>query len=64
MPPKVRELESRLRKSGFQRLEGKGSHRKWFHPKGIHLVISGKSGADAKPYQEKQVEEAIKKAER
>jgi predicted RNA binding protein YcfA (HicA-like mRNA interferase family) len=40
---------------------GKGSHRKFRHP-GIagSLILSGKDGDDALPYQEKQVRNAIR----
>lgn len=60
VPPKIRELEARLRKAGFSRQAAKGSHRKWIHDSGRLVVISGKEGDDAKRYQEQAVEEAIK----
>jgi predicted RNA binding protein YcfA (HicA-like mRNA interferase family) len=59
VPPKVRELESRLRKAGFVRQAARGSHRKWIHPQGKLVVVSGGEGEDAKKYQQAQVEEAI-----
>jgi predicted RNA binding protein YcfA (HicA-like mRNA interferase family) len=59
VPPKIRELEVRLRKAGFVRQAAKGSHRKWIHSAGKYLIISGKEGDDAKRYQEDLVEEAI-----
>jgi predicted RNA binding protein YcfA (HicA-like mRNA interferase family) len=62
VPPKIRELESRLRKAGFLKEAGKGSHRKWKHPIGTYVVLSGQEGSDAKKYQEVVVEEAIAKA--
>jgi predicted RNA binding protein YcfA (HicA-like mRNA interferase family) len=54
-----------LRKAGFVRRSGKGSHTNWTHPKlaGRVLTLSGQDGADARPYQEKLVEEAIREAE-
>lgn len=55
---KIRELEKMLLKAGFVRVEGKGSHRKYYKLS-IRVVISGKSGDDAKPYQIKTVKEAI-----
>jgi predicted RNA binding protein YcfA (HicA-like mRNA interferase family) len=64
MSAKIRGLEARLRQAGFVRLEGKGSHRKWRHPKRVSIVISGRSGQDAKPYKEKLVQQTIEKAER
>jgi predicted RNA binding protein YcfA (HicA-like mRNA interferase family) len=59
VPPKVRELEARLRKAGFSKHAAKGSHRKWVHPSGTLVVLSGREGADAKKYQEQAVAEAI-----
>lgn len=60
MPKKVLELEKRLLKAGFYRVEGKGSHRHYIHPSGYKITISGQKGDDAKKYQEKAVEEAVK----
>ena len=63
MVRKVRQLEADLLRAGFEREQGKGSHRKYRHPKGQAIVtIAGKGGDDAKPYQERQVAEAIEKA--
>jgi predicted RNA binding protein YcfA (HicA-like mRNA interferase family) len=60
MPRKLRELEADLRKEGFTREPGKGSHRRWIHPLYPgHVSLSGQEGADAKPYQERDVREAI-----
>jgi predicted RNA binding protein YcfA (HicA-like mRNA interferase family) len=51
VPRKVRELEADLRREGFTRQSGKGSHRRWLHPLYPgHVVMSGKTGDDAKPY--------------
>jgi predicted RNA binding protein YcfA (HicA-like mRNA interferase family) len=52
-------LEALLSKAGFVKQAAKGSHRKWVHPAGRYVVLSGKEGDDAKKYQEGQVEEAI-----
>jgi predicted RNA binding protein YcfA (HicA-like mRNA interferase family) len=62
VPPKVRDLERRLKQAGFFRSAAKGSHRKWRHAKGVVLIIAGEGGDDAKPYQERAVAEAIEKA--
>jgi predicted RNA binding protein YcfA (HicA-like mRNA interferase family) len=36
--------------------KAKGSHTKWSHEKiGYKLILSGKDGDDAKPYQEQNV---------
>ena len=60
MPKKVRELVTALEQAGFRRKPEKGSHRKYIHPDGRQLVLSGKDGDDAKPYQEKQVMKLVK----
>ncbi len=62
MPRKIRELMKDLQDAGFDLIsgEGKGSHRKYTHPKFRGVVtLSGKDGDDAKRYQEKQVGRAI-----
>ena len=63
MPKKVRELKNILGKAGFKENSGKGSHTKWSHPLLLWkiVVLSGKDGSDAKPYQEKDVEKALKR---
>ncbi len=64
MPRKLRELISDLKRAGFRQEPGRGSHRKFIHPKGCLVVLSGHNeGADAKPYQEKQVRDQIEKAQ-
>jgi predicted RNA binding protein YcfA (HicA-like mRNA interferase family) len=66
MPRKVRELIQDLENAGFRQIPGggKGSHRKFTHPKYPGAVtLSGKTGADAKPYQEQQVRKAIEVVE-
>lgn len=51
-----------LRKAGFSEQSGKGSHTKWLHPLySGRVTLSGKDGKDAKPYQEKEVEKALRK---
>jgi predicted RNA binding protein YcfA (HicA-like mRNA interferase family) len=41
-----------------------GSHRIFKHPKvGGHVSLAGKDGDDAKPYEEKNVREAIQKSQ-
>ena len=65
MPKKIREFKLLLRRIGFSELPGKGSHSNWVHPLYAgKLTISGKDGADAKPYQEKEVQKAIEEVER
>lgn len=63
MPRKIRELEADLKKAGYVKKAGKGSHRNYKHPVvKFKVTISGKEGSDAKDYQEDNVEEAIRKA--
>jgi predicted RNA binding protein YcfA (HicA-like mRNA interferase family) len=64
MPKKIRELKQMLRQSGFTELSGKGSHTNWIHPLYTgKLTVSGKDSSDAKSYQEKDVQQAIKEVE-
>lgn len=64
MPKKIRELKQLLRKVGFQELPGKGSHTNWIHPLYVgKITVSGKDGADAKSYQEKEVLSAVQEVE-
>ena len=63
MPRKIRELKKDLKRAGFVNIpkRGKGSHSYWQHPNYAKAVIlSNQDGADAKPYQEKEVAKAIK----
>jgi predicted RNA binding protein YcfA (HicA-like mRNA interferase family) len=62
---KIRQLVSELEKAGFTRIHGgKGSHRKFVHPKFRGFVlISGQEGNDARPYQEKQVRNALRQVQ-
>jgi predicted RNA binding protein YcfA (HicA-like mRNA interferase family) len=61
MPRKIRQLISDLETAGFSKIPGgKGSHRKFVHPKFRGFVlISGQEGDDAQHYQEKHVRRAI-----
>ena len=64
MPKKIRELKSLLLRAGFTFSSGKGSHTKWSHPLlPGKVTLSGKDGNDAKPYQEKDVDNALQKLE-
>jgi len=63
MPKKIRELKAMLRKAGFSSRPGKGSHTVWVHPalSRDELTLSGGDGNDARPYQEKDVREMLRK---
>ena len=65
VPRKIRELVSDLERSGFSRIHGgKGSHRKFTHPKFRGFVlVSGHDGDDAQHYQEKQVRNAVRQVQ-
>ena len=65
MPKKIRELKSTLIEAGFELMpkRGKGSHAIYQYPgTTIRVNLPGKDGADAKPYLEKQVKVAIRRA--
>jgi len=49
-----------LRKAGFVDRGGKGSHRNFTHPKGVMITLSGSPSDDAKKYQERSVEKAVR----
>lgn len=62
MPQKIRDLLNNLKRAGFMEVAGagKGSHRKFVHPKYPGAVtVSGHFGDDAKRYQERDVARAI-----
>ena len=59
MPPKIRELIRKLLDAGFVESTGKGSHRKFRHPGGESITLSGASGNDAKPYQVNDVNKVL-----
>ncbi len=61
MPPKVRELITRLERVGFVNRGGKGSHRNFVHPfSDKRVTISGQPGDDAKKYQVRAVDKVIR----
>jgi predicted RNA binding protein YcfA (HicA-like mRNA interferase family) len=66
MPRKIRHLIKDLKAAGFREITGggKGSHRKFTHLRYPGAVtLSGQDGDDAKPYQVKQVQQAIGEVE-
>ncbi len=66
MARQIRKLIAELENAGFALVSGgKGSHRKFRHPRFPGAVIlSGKDRDDAHPYQEKQVRNAIRETSR
>ena len=60
MPKKLRELVRDLKKAGFVDRGGKGSHRNFTHANGTKITLSGKLSHDAKRYQERDIEKAIR----
>jgi predicted RNA binding protein YcfA (HicA-like mRNA interferase family) len=65
VPRKIRQLVSDLEAAGFLRVTGgKGSHRKFVHPKFQGFVlISGHDGDDAQHYQEKHIRKALRQVQ-
>ena len=65
MPRKIRQLIAELGRAGFAEVKGgKGSHRKFVHPKFPGFVlISGQEGGDARHYQEKHVKNAMRQVQ-
>ena len=64
MPRKIRELIKDLEMAGFINRGGKGSRRNFLHASGVVLTLSGQSGDDAKPYQEKLIRQKIMETQR
>lgn len=66
VPRKVRELAADYLRAGFRpvKKQGKGSHRKYRHPLlPGSILLAGQDGADAKPYQEQELRDALEKLE-
>jgi predicted RNA binding protein YcfA (HicA-like mRNA interferase family) len=61
VPRKLRELRAELRRAGFRVHRQKGSHQTWLHPQlpELRIILSGVDGNDARPYQERQIREAL-----
>jgi predicted RNA binding protein YcfA (HicA-like mRNA interferase family) len=60
MPPKIKDLIAELERNGFINRGGKGSHRNYENSTKYRVTVSGKLGNDAKKYQIKLVNDAIK----
>jgi hypothetical protein len=65
MPRELRQLKTDYQKHGLTEdmCGGKGSHSKWTHPllPGLTVVLSGRDGDDAAPYQEGDLRNAIRR---
>lgn len=59
VPRKIRQLIRDLEDIGFVHVSTNGSHRKFESMDGRVVILSGKEGADAQHYQEKDVRLAI-----
>ncbi|MXZ10846.1 MAG: addiction module toxin, HicA family [Gemmatimonadetes bacterium] len=66
MPRKIRELIADLERANFRLRKNRsgGSHRRYLHPNGPRVTLSGNRGDDAHNYQEKIVKEAIEEAQK
>lgn len=62
MPKKLAQLLTDLAKAGYVNRGGKGSHRNYEHACGHRLTVSVHKG-EAKHYQQRDIEEAIRLAE-
>jgi len=62
VPQKIRQLKSSLQKVGFTIRSGKSSHTVWHHPDlpDVTVTLSGNDGKDAKPYQTRDVKNALR----
>ena len=60
MPRKLRDIIRDLKEAGFVDRGGKGSHRNFKHPGGARITVCGNPGDDAKPYQERELEKALR----
>lgn len=63
MPRKIRQLKADLRKAGARLVHEEGDHEKWKHPlvPDLYVELAGKDGADAKPYQERDVRKLLRR---
>ena len=62
MPRKIRQLRSDLQNAGFYLDHQTGSHQIWKHSliSGVSVNLVGKDSADAKPYQEREIQGACR----
>jgi hypothetical protein len=60
VPKKIRELKAILLRANFTYRSGEGSHTVWSHPLLPYMPLSGKDGADADRYQERDIKNALR----
>jgi predicted RNA binding protein YcfA (HicA-like mRNA interferase family) len=65
MPRKLRQLRSDLRRAGWAVDRQSGSHQIWKHPlvPSTEVNLAGADGQDAHPYQERDVRDAVRRAQ-
>lgn len=63
VPLKIKKLKAALSRAGFVMRPGMGSHIVWKHQAlpGVEITLAGHDGDDAKPYQTRDVQNALKK---
>ncbi len=63
MPRKIRQLKADMRRARARLTHKVGDHEKWRHPlvPDLYVELSGNDGDDAKPYQEKQVRDFLRR---
>jgi hypothetical protein len=61
MPRKKRHIRNDYRAAGFSERQGKGDHTVFSYP-GLakHYAVDGPDGADAKPYDERDLRNALR----
>jgi hypothetical protein len=59
----MRQLKADLRRAGATQVAQEGSHTKWKHPQvaGMLIELSGTDGDDAKRYQERDLQAALRR---
>lgn len=65
MPRRIRDLKAELRNAGARQTGQERSHTKWKRPlvPGTLLVLSGHEGDEAKPYQIRDLRDALRRIE-
>lgn len=62
MPRKKRDIRRDYRVAGFRERQGKGDHVVYAHPSvQKHYAVDGKEGANALPYDERNLREALER---